>query len=238
MSRVIAADAWPSIRCTAFTFEILCAGHSIVGGPGAGVDWPSYLRNFLTASIPQNTGIVFTSHAGSPRDAQWDIGAGWARNDTTNDTIYIEATTLVAPARFTSTRAGTIVDIYLLPTSASIRYRIDGSGWTTIVPATGTAVPQKVTVTGLPNTTHVLDIETLSTSPCYLVGAEVRNSYGFSITRMGAGGTMPYQRVAADWKTLGPMSTIADPDLTIIEISTNYMGAPSLRVRTARTWSR
>lgn len=203
--------------------RILCVGHSLVGGSGGTVSWPTRLRNALSSAIPQNTGIVFATQAGSPTDSQWTIGAGWNRFSTDNLTMMMLSVAVGSTATFVSARTGTIVDIWTNGQSAPFTYQIDGGAVVTYTPTT-TFAGQKVSITGLANTVHTVVIKSTTASVTYLLGVEVRQATGLSITNMGAGGSLSGQWTNATWYTLGPMSQHLGPwDLTIIEISTNDM---------------
>jgi hypothetical protein len=213
----VLADAATSLK------KIACVGHSLVGGSGGTTSWPTRLRNALAAAIPQNSGIVLASQASSPTDPQWSIGAGWNRFSTDNLTAFLASTSAGSLATFTSERAGTIVEIWTNGQSAAFEYRIDGGSWTTFTP-TATFAAQKVMVTGLSNTTHTVQVRSLSSATTFLVGAEVRNATGLSITNLGVGGSLSGQWTNSTWYTIGPMYSHLGPwDLTIIEISTNDM---------------
>lgn len=203
--------------------KIACVGHSLVGGSGGTTAWPTRLRNALSASIPQNSGIVMATQASSPTDSQWTIGAGWNRFSSDNLTLFLASTSAGSLATFQSVRAGTIVEIWTNGQSVAFEYRIDNGSWVTYTP-TGTFAAQRVQVTGLANTTHKVEVRSLTAGNTFLLGAEVRNATGMSITNLGAGGSLSGQWNNATWYTLGPMFAHLGPwDLTFIEISTNDM---------------
>lgn len=210
--------------------RILCVGHSIVAGADGAdtaVSWPSILRIVLGNNVPVNSGIVFAGQAVAATQGQWAFNAGWQKStlDHTGG-IYRTASAAGSTATFTSERAGTIVEFYTFPDCQVMRYRIDGGAWTDTPAADATQAVRKIAVTGLANTTHTLEIQTTAVGSYNLIGAEVRNATGLSITNMGASGTFSHNWTNSGWKTLGPMSTLLlTPHLTFIQISTNDMVA-------------
>jgi lysophospholipase L1-like esterase len=203
--------------------KIACVGHSLVGGSGGTTPWPTRLRNALSASIPQNSGIVMATQASSPTDPQWTIGTGWNRFSSDNLTQFLASTTAGSLATFQSVRAGTIVEIWTNGQSVPFEYRIDGGSWVTYTP-TGTFTAQKVQVSGLASATHKVEVRSLTSGNTFLYGVEVRNTTGLSITNLGAGGSLSIQWNDSTWYTLGPMMSHLGPwDLVFIEVSTNDM---------------
>lgn len=91
-------------------------------------------------------------------------------------------------ATFVSTKAGTIVDIYYYNQNGTWSYQIDGGA---IVPVTPGSMLQvvKVSVTGLPNTTHTVVITaTAAGVAANMFCINVRSANGLDVSNFGSSG--------------------------------------------------
>jgi hypothetical protein len=152
-------------------------GDATTQGVGAGSaalevtdSWPALLSSLLNSKgyTVDGASWVDKQHRVWP---QWVVGGTW--NTLGNGVPAQFAGGSSGTLTFTSTHAGTILDLYYLNTGASFTYTLDG-GSSTSVTTTGAQSIGTLSLTGLANTTHTLVITPGSNSQ--ILGAFVHSS--------------------------------------------------------------
>lgn len=190
------------------------AHHAFIGDSetsyfvGTGADqlgmWPRVYQTVLASmGIPKGgTGVVVAADAGAgPMDPRWTYPVGtW-----TNNNEYRSTSASGAQALFTSDLAGTTADVWYFGTSGGFTVSIDGAAAVTVTPAGGLTV-QRYTVTGLSNATHTVRVTTTSTSPVYLIAANVSGASGLIVHDIARYGSYASQNDAGSWTPTGGVS--------------------------------
>lgn len=187
---------------------------------------PAVLGNLLAArGIPSaGSGFVLASSGASSTDARWSNLTGWTFPNAGANPGATQLTALAANTMltYTSTETGTEVDIYTLDITAPFQYRIDGGSWTTFTGG-GTNVWRIITVSGLANTTHVIDIESTTATATYVSGVSVHGSAGLLIDNWGVCGSR-----STDWSSnvawyymLNQLAYLSAPHCNFISLGTN-----------------
>jgi len=112
--------------------------------------------------------------------------------------------------------------------TGTFTYTVDGGAPITGTPGNGTQTIAKVSLTGLPNTTHILEITRTNTTGMFVVGAEVRGGAGVSVTNSGIGGarlTMWTYNSYNSGAIYTDMTAVTPkPDLAVVMMMTNDAG--------------
>lgn len=208
--------------------HIACAGDSLTAGYGAtpGVSgYPSVLRSLLaTLGYPTTgTGLVPLYNA-ITHDPQWTYGGGWTGATLTQpfQSTYSSGQT----ATFTSTAAGTVVEIVSFGVTTAFNYTIDGGSAQTFTPNGASAV-QLLTVTGLANTTHTVAITSTSAAGTFLISAGVRGTSGVYVSNYGLSGSKTTDWTVSSNAWLNPESSFLGArsnDAVLLELGINDAG--------------
>ena len=189
---------------------------------------PIVVRDLLSASgYPiMGTGPVVGNPGGGPGgflDSRWSFTGSWTTQAGNNNFLY-QTTASGATATFTSDKPGTVVELRYMNNGGAFTYAIDGGAATTVTP-TGAGTLASVTVTGLANTTHTLTITTTSTSPFYLVWADVRGATsGVLIANFGVCSSTTGDWVNGNFYFPGNMMADWAPDVTFLNLGINDVG--------------
>lgn len=166
------------------------------------------------------------SNTSDKTDTRWVFGvpANWDVNFTQLATF---TTTNGATATFTSTRPGTTVEIWTIKTaSGTWTYSIDGATPVAVAArGAGDGTVEKITVTGLADTTHTVLITTTSTAVTWLLAVSVLRSTGLQIVNVSISGTF-----ASTWATstgLVPFQSVKEvaPHATFVMLEANDAAA-------------
>ena len=97
----------------------------------------------------------------------------------------------------TTPHTALVIHYYTDPTFGAFRYRVDGGSWTTVNTAVA-ADHKTIALTGLADTTHVVDFEVEATSPaaCIILGVDMQRSTGIRVHKLGNRGLRADQVVA------------------------------------------
>jgi lysophospholipase L1-like esterase len=153
-------------------------------------DYPTALRQLLIAKGYNATpGVIMPFHNVSGGDARW--ASQWGGGAV--NAAFSSTTTAGLTTTLTSDVVGTIVEIYSFGTGRPFTYSIDGGAAVAFAP-NGQSAVQKITVTGLANTTHTIAVTSVAGSSNFLIGAQVKPTNGFvSVTNAGVGGARAFE---------------------------------------------
>lgn len=207
--------------------KVAIVGDSTSAGIGPGTrdqSWPTFLREKLLpgAGLPvSSTGTVNPSQ--TPTSAQWAATpAGWS-NSNSGSNNYMSAGNGSGAWTFTSTIAGTVVEIIAGDNYAggTWTYSIDGGAAVTVTQGSGQFTTK--TITGLANTTHTVTFNnTHATLPFILFSVEVRQANGLAISNMAQNGKTTAQWAdTTNWYYLSGWLKQYNPDVVLIDLGIN-----------------
>jgi lysophospholipase L1-like esterase len=219
------------------TMHLVCVGDSETAGQNAtgGVpnSWPSLLRGWLSAAgFPVGgTGLAFVGPTNNTGDPRWTRDASW----TIPGQLFAQCTVAAKVATFVSDSPGTSVDVWFFgngPRGATIT--VDGGSSITYTPS-GASVAEKVTITGLANTTHTVAVTSGSnTGPVYLIGANVYSASGIQVHNAGISGSSTTSWLSGSSSFSGwyGLSHLYTPDLVVMSLGVNEALNEGLSVAT------
>jgi lysophospholipase L1-like esterase len=216
--------------------RIAMLGDSLTSGQSgvAGVsDWPLQLRKLMPGrGCPVGgTGFVYAyNHIASAVDPRW-VYSGWALSGQASNFISVD--TAGVTATFTSDVAGTVVEILTFGTSRAFTVSIDSVGQSAWTPS-GASATQLISYSGLANTTHVVQITSITGASNFLVAVNVRGATGVTVSNVGSGGAQASQ-VASQFYTTYQTMVAGTPDVIILNFGMNEAlnGVPVATFKTA-----
>lgn len=127
-------------------------------------------------------------------DQRWSFTGTWTESGNGHGLQASVAST----ATLTSTRAGTIVEVFYFNGSTAPFYvSIDGGADVTVTP-TGTSTLATYQVTGLSNATHTVRVSRIAGN-CQFWGATVRSASGLTVSNFGESGVTSSRFTNTDW---------------------------------------
>ncbi len=180
--------------------------------PKVGYGWISALmiqmKDGVTATRP---GFTLYDASNTPLPAEYGCAFDGASISTMLATASVKISNLVA----------TQIVIYYRGGPGAFRYRVDGGAWT-VAPKGTLGVHEKIIIDSLPDTAHVLDIDTAgNTSNVTLYGFyATRDASGYEILKCGRGGlrggyALKYMDIVPQY------AADLEADLLIINLGTN-----------------
>ncbi|TCQ28273.1 SGNH/GDSL hydrolase family protein [Rhizobium sp. PP-CC-3G-465] len=197
------------------------------------------LMTEMTRDFPiSDTGFMSsrgTAFAVALTSATLVTSGGWTITNATDGTTYPFGTGPDGQVLYTTATNQTISVAGLKATSIKIlrnqfggkwRYRVDGGSYTVVTDATGGA-QAAITISGLADVDHTLDIDTVgNTGTVSFAGLYAeRNVSGIEINRFGAGG-MDAARMQFYIPNMQLAISLIQPDLVITVLGTNDAGSP------------
>ena len=178
----------------------------------AGYGWISALmiqmKDGVTATRP---GFTLYDASNTPLPAEYGCAFDGASISTMLSTASVKISNLLA----------TQIVIYYRGGPGTFRYRVDGGAWT-VAPKGTLGVHEKIIIDSLPDTAHVLDIDTAgNTSNVTLYGFyATRDASGYEILKCGRGGlrggyALKYMDIVPQY------AADLEADLLIINLGTN-----------------
>ena len=144
----------------------------------------------------------------------------WARTGTTTDYGSFSRMSAGATRTFTSTVAGSRVDIWYFTNSGAFTHSIDGGAPATVTPSGGSAVGV-MHVTSLSNAVHSVKV-TASADYCYLVGVNVFSpAAGLQVFNAGVAVSQTAQWIGTGFTSLFQMATMQAADGFILGLGVN-----------------
>lgn len=168
--------------------------------------------------LPFAGGPVGATQRTSGVDARWNPEAGWTSAGL--NAQITQNSTAGRKNTYTSDHAGTIVDLFYFNTSAAFTYKIDGGSALSVTP-TGAQTVGTITVTGLLDTTHTVEVTVPASGTVFLIGAAVRKATGLQVWNAGLGGN-----TAVNWANataFAPLQVVKPwlPNLATVMLGTN-----------------
>jgi hypothetical protein len=193
-----------------------------------GLGWVSFY-------ITYNQGSTYweglsTSGGATVRAGTWSSGDSARQTDSHGpDITHVSTTDAAATMKLTTTVTFTAVDIlaYKQTNGGTYEYRIDGGSWVAVATA-GTAGVLVTSITGLGNTTHVIEfqVNTIGTDGLVFLGLNLKKSgNGARLHRLAIGSSTAAhwtQVNATDWQTGLAALT---PNLVIASLGVNDRNA-------------
>lgn len=213
-----------SVRANAGHFKIGVIAHSMGAGVGGTVGtsgFPEFLVSMLDTAGYQSagTGMVPCYRGASAIDPHWSYGAGWSSFGGSSSLYWNSSTT--APLTYTSSVAGTTVNVYLGQTSSSgsVNIAIDGAAAVLVTPGNGVNTVFTYAASGLANTTHTVSI-TRNNASVFVFGVEILKSpSGVRLYNGGIGGQRSAGIADTNWYSTASFSGASSrwaADLNII----------------------